>query len=85
VDLTFARRNQCIQISEHIYVYYRDISWNMSITFPFFKYTEFPFQPYKYKFFLKSARSEFETVQFQKTKLDTCIMCVTVLCVGQVT
>jgi len=51
----------------------------MIITFPFFKYTELAFQPYKYKFFLNSAQSEFETVQFQKMKLDTCVMRVTVL------
>jgi len=49
------------------------------ITYSFFKYTEFTFQPYKYKFFLNSAQSELEIVQLQKTKLDTCIMRVTVL------
>ena len=65
----------------YIYIYYRDISRNMIIIFHFFKYeyTEFPFQPYNYEFFLNSAQSEFETVQFQRTKLDKYIMCVTVL------
>jgi len=61
------------------WIFYRDISCNMIITFPFFKYTEFPFQPYKYTFFLNCPQSEFKKVQFQKTKLDTCVMCVTVL------
>jgi hypothetical protein len=68
-----------ICICVYIYIYYGDISWNMIITFLFFKYTEFTFQLYKYKFFLNSAQTEFQTVQFQKTKLDTCMMHVTVL------
>jgi len=51
----------------------------MIITFPFFIYTEFQFHPYKYNFFLNCLQSEFGKVQFQKTKLDTCVMRVTVL------
>jgi hypothetical protein len=51
----------------------------MIVTFPFFKDTEFPFKPYKFKFFINSAQPVFETFKFLKVALDMCTIRVTAL------